>query len=408
MARVVPECGKTPDSQTTSQGVIDSSQPVQPVYETGGPLERNLFSYDHANGLPWWDVATSHGLDMESHNRASINANQARWIATLWSSLCIAFENICTRDAALGCVITTACTCTYWYWGTTYVTKMNWTIVSLAVVFPVTQGIGMGFKRREQALGELGNLMGNLTQVWGAAYTWLVKSPQGGWVRVIDLYPEDDKAKQHLRHLFEEFLAALIMFIDTPRITAVHLARCSTQDNYGSEVEIKDISESHRLRVANCIASMQRMIQDLKTKGLPGGEAHRLDQYVSKVSIAFVRITFLKEYRTPIAFRSFARVCILMIGALYGPDFVYLGNDNNLRLPLAFGIVIQLAVSSLFAVMLGLEDPFLRHGGRGKHDSVKVAEIAEKARCQMVLMAENSAKEWSDRSSRKHFYSKSN
>merc|ERR1719174_1407562 len=102
------------------------------------------------------------------------------------------------------------------------------------------------------------------------------------------------------------------------------------------------------------------MIQDLKTKGLPGGEAHRLDQYLSKVSIAFERITFLKEYRTPIAFRSFARVCILMIGALYGPYFVWLGRDSNLRLPLAFGIVVQLAVSSLFSVMLGLEDPFLR------------------------------------------------
>ena len=67
--------------------------------------------------------------------------------------------------------------------GDKFNTNMSWTIISvgvqhtasltqvlrllllLKVIFPISQGIGMAFKRREQALGELGNLLGNLKQV---------------------------------------------------------------------------------------------------------------------------------------------------------------------------------------------------------------------------------------------------
>merc|ERR1711871_1622793 len=115
---------------------------------------------------------------------------------------------------------------------------------------------------------------------------------------------------------------------------------------------------------------MQRMVQDLKKQGLPGGEAHRLDQYLSKVAIAFEHLTYLKEYRTPQAFRAFARIYILVIGARYGPYFVYLGraedrNGHNLWVAIAFACGIQLAMSGLFSVMLGLEDPFANRVGRG-------------------------------------------
>ena len=47
------------------------------------------------------------------------------------------------------------------------------------------------------------------------------------------------------------------------------------------------------------IQRIQRMVQHLKCLGLPGGETHRLDQYVSKMAVSFERLTNYKEYRTP-------------------------------------------------------------------------------------------------------------
>ena len=39
---------------------------------------------------------------------------------------------------------------------------MSWNVVSLAVIFPLSQSIGFGFKRRERALVEFGALLGLL------------------------------------------------------------------------------------------------------------------------------------------------------------------------------------------------------------------------------------------------------
>ena len=38
--------------------------------------------------------------------------------------------------------------------------------------------------------------------------------------------------------------------------------------------------------------------------GLPGGEAHRLDSYISQIGIAWEQLTAIKEYRTPQALRA--------------------------------------------------------------------------------------------------------
>ena len=58
---------------------------------------------------------------------------------------------------------------------------------------------------------------------------------------------------------------------------------------------------------------MRRLIQDVKVKGLPGGEAHRIDNYINMIGVGFERLCAVKEYRTPRAFRAFARVYILLV-----------------------------------------------------------------------------------------------
>lgn len=118
-----------------------------------------------------------------------------------------------------------------------------------------------------------------------------------------------------------------------------------------------------------------------------------------QVGIAFEHLTYLKEYRTPQAFRAFARVYILVIGALYGPYFVYLGRgenreEHNLWLAIAFACGVQLAMSGLFSVMLGLEDPFADRVGRGRLDRVRVPELVEVARRRLLEIEQEARQDW--------------
>ena len=44
---------------------------------------------------------------------------------------------------------------------------------------------------------------------------------------------------------------------------------------------------------------------------------------------AFERLAALKEYRTPRALRSYARVSIIIMGALYGPDYLTIAERQS-------------------------------------------------------------------------------
>ena len=64
-------------------------------------------------------------------------------------------------------------------------------------------------------------------------------------------------------------------------------------------------------------------------KGLPGGEAHRIDNYINMIGVGFERLCAIKEYRTPQAFRAFARVYILLFGLMYGPYYIHLAKGDS-------------------------------------------------------------------------------
>eukprot|EP00287_Rhodomonas_sp_CCMP768_P003609 CAMPEP_0196736734 /NCGR_PEP_ID=MMETSP1091-20130531/14700_1 /TAXON_ID=302021 /ORGANISM="Rhodomonas sp., Strain CCMP768" /LENGTH=220 /DNA_ID=CAMNT_0042080505 /DNA_START=386 /DNA_END=1045 /DNA_ORIENTATION=+ len=220
---------------------------------------------------------------------------------------------------------------------------MSWNIVSLAVIFPITQGIGMGFARREQALGEFGNLLAHLRSIWGALHCWTTKV-DGEHCRVIETFDDPEMTRQKISELYEKLFASLIAYFDVERTgRGWHTTNPAGK---AAAAKLKTTMQQRRHFVGASLARLQRLIQDLKAHGLAGGEAHRLDQYVSKSCMAFDRLTMLKEYRTPQAFRAFARIYILVIGAMYGPYYMYLsqgasGEQENLGLAIAFACAIQ-------------------------------------------------------------------
>ena len=276
----------------------------------------------------------------------------AEHMCNLAASVGVAMRCLFTADSALGCGLSVFYTLLYWRWGQHLSVNMSWNIVSLAVVFPVSQGISMSFKRREQALGEFGNLLGNLRALWGALHSWKVKGEADGeWVRVIEKFEDTEATEHKMRELFEELLTGMITYFDVPRWgRARHSIGCCGREE---GQQLQEITHEQKLCVDSSIARAQRLVQELKALGLSGGETHRLDQYLSKINIAFERLVCIKEYRTPQAFRAFARVYILLFGLMYGPYYIHLAKgdseeEDNITLALAFACVVQLAISGLF------------------------------------------------------------
>ena len=314
----------------------------------------------------------------------------------LLSSLLHAAECLVTVDSLVGCCIATTSTCLYWYYAPQLAVSMSWNIVSLAVVFPISQGITMAFKRREQALQEFANMLGNAQAVYGAVFTWKVKE-DGKWVRLIDRFDNPATARRQLRELYDQYLVTLVAYFDTERWGRSRQQRrgCGAAE----QLELQRIAHEQCLCVQSCLAQMQRLVQELKTVGLPGGEAHRLDQYVSKVGIAYERLSSLKETRTPFGFRAYARAYILLVSCIYGPAYVRLGlgvstAEKNVAFAVAFAIMVQLALSGLFEVLQGLEDPFSRRGDYGQHDDVKVPDLVEVTRRKLLLIEREAENTW--------------
>ena len=109
-------------------------------------------------------------------------------------------------------------TTVYWSYGNNVsLQAIPFSIISIAVIFPITQGIGMAFSRREKALSEFGNLLGNLRAVWAAAHGWRAKNKEGKWVRLLEQYDDVSAAECSARELFESLMCSLIAYFECPR-----------------------------------------------------------------------------------------------------------------------------------------------------------------------------------------------
>jgi len=347
----------------------------------------------------WEAVAVGHGIEQfpehrHLHDNGCCMAIRNGFVNVL-ASIGIALRMVFNFECVLGCMLSVGCSLANWEYGRQMAVSMSWSIVSLAVIFPISQGIGMGFKRRESALAELGNLFGHLKQIWGAAHTWKVEVPEGSrqFVRLLDTYADPEVRRQQLRQLFEEFLVAIVTYFDTPRWSrARHAFSCMDAKEQDF---LMLIARRHRMCVDNSVSRLQRVVQDMKCQGLDSGSCHRLDQYVSKIGVSFERLTYFKEYRTPQAFRSFARVYILCIAGLYGPYYIYLARGSDaFGMALAFGCAVQIAVHGLFNVMLGLEDPFDEHKSRPT-DDIRMTDMVDAIREQLLQSERNASNEWS-------------
>ena len=83
---------------------------------------------------------------------------------------------------------------------------------------------------------------------------------------------------------------------------------------------------------------------------------------------------------------------------MYGPYYCWLAREagDSLGLAITFACAMQLALAGLLNLMLGLEDPFhcANFNRSGRFDRVKVAELVEVTRRQLVQVEREAKVPW--------------
>lgn len=90
--------------------------------------------------------------------------------------------------------------------------------------------------------------------------------------------------------------------------------------------------------------------------------ANSIQQASWKILNNFEVLRRVKEYDTPYAMRSFARIYIILLPIFYGPYFLFLAIETNLVVSLMFNIFTMVGITSLFQILDSLETPFDEDG----------------------------------------------
>ena len=103
-------------------------------------------------------------------------------------------------------------------------------------------------------------------------------------------------------------------------------------------------------------------------------------------------------------FRAFSRVYVLIMPVLYGPYYASIveeaeqsGDDPDRALLFAilFACAVQLASAGLVNLMIALEDPFApKTRFAGYFDRIRVSEIAEATRRNLLLVEQQAPDGW--------------
>ena len=197
------------------------------------------------------------------------------------------------------------------------------TLVATAVVFPLVFSISGAYKRRETALAHYGSIKAHGRMLFFAVRDWL-KDPS-------------EEVVDQARGLLGDLLQSCRELLSGPR---------------GSLPENEE-------RVYAEFSRLSRFIRDdLRGRGLSGGEVSRCNQFLSKMLLAFESTKHLYQYRTPRALRAFSDFFIVALPIAYGPHFARAAANSSFGLHYVIPVLLTVILVSLDKIQDHLENPF--------------------------------------------------
>lgn len=263
---------------------------------------------------------------------------------------------------------------------------MNWTLLSILLVFPMSLSMGAAYSRRDKAIGSLQSFKSNVLCTFLAHLDWdwpfIPKDPAEPVVsgRGQRLSPD------HVDRVFntlKELTHLLRVLLLAPRVSQVR--HFCTRLGKKQRARVLSVSAGLQRRLMLELHSLSLHVEQLKAAGLPANEAARIRQYFLNLVESVRSLLSVKRYHTPLGMRAFSRLFILLLPWLFGPYFGALATAVGIAFSISFSCTTSLALLGLFTIRYELEDPFLVVGHYGCRDSIDVGGELDDLEAEMML-----------------------
>ena len=203
-----------------------------------------------------------------------------------------------------------------------YIANFPLTLIGIAVVFPVVFSIGGAYKRRETALNHYGSLKGNGFAIQLAVRDWPAEA--------------DHSLTDSMRKELTGMLTACRDLLSAP------LAE----------------SDENERKVLASFSRLSLLIRKLRDGGMAAGDLSRANQYLEKMLISFEKLKHIYQYRTPRTLRTYSKLFIFILPALYGPYFAHISKEFGPALSYIVPVLFSVVLVSLDNIQDHLENPF--------------------------------------------------
>jgi len=209
-------------------------------------------------------------------------------------------------------------------------------LVGVAIVFPVVFSIGSAYNRRETALQRFSDFKGHAITLYYATRDWIAPEKQS------DL-------PVRIRTMIGEMVTLIReMFISSHRHEW----------------------EANEKRIYNYFSDLSKMTLEMRQQGVQSTEISRINQYISKMIIAFDNLKIIHSYRTPVTLRAYSKVFIYIFPIVYGPYFASTFKDFSASLEYVMPVLYSFILVSLDNIQDHLEHPFDEVG----EDDIRIDE----------------------------------
>jgi len=241
--------------------------------------------------------------------------------------------------------------------------RLDFSILAFAVVFPLTYLLQQAFTRRESALVYVANFKSSLISIVIADLTWdfpVAETKKWGGRATL---PEDFNLR--VRNSACEMAELVFQYLSLPIVTK---GRNYIFGSYRKkQSQVNNVRNSIEKRLATLWVQLYDLVEVLKAHGMPGNESSRINQYLSFTQLHVNLLRNQKVYRTPQATRSFGRAYLIMLPWFFGPYFAFVAGlgdteETNKGFALALAAFTFLVLIGLINAGRLLEDSFLEQG----------------------------------------------
>lgn len=209
-------------------------------------------------------------------------------------------------------------------------------LVGVAIVFPVVFSISSAYNRRETALQRYSDFKGHAITLYYATRDWIIS-----------------ESEHDLSNRARQIISEMIKLI-REMFTFSH----------------RHEWEGNEKRIYAHFSHLSRMTIEMRQLGVQSTEISRINQYISKMIIAFDNLKIIHAYRTPVTLRAYSKVFIYIFPIIYGPYFASTFKDFSASLEYVMPVLYSFILVSLDNIQDHLEHPFDEVG----EDDIRIDE----------------------------------